>query len=259
MRLFVCDPVERQARILLGVGMGCERIAVAEDVAVTRRALEKVLEGGDGQATVAFVHAQGVGRACSATEDWFRALPGGGLGIVYSEAWDDTVPAVVELAPLRWRVGTTQLLANVRPFVQFLASVGDLGGLTADTLLAGSWEPVLRERVLVLLGLLLPGTVSEEWEPSSERLEECLGAVQDLVWAVRAAVDSGRHPGWIAAGPVLQPLASEGSADDQVEALAEVVQQCLPEEGSTRHHRCQGFLDLRSALLPLLEPQRGTT
>ena len=258
MRLFLCDPVERQFRALALQGQEApsrrvQRIEVRDSGPATRRAVEAAIASDGDGASVLLVHAQGVGRACPATESWFGELPGYDLAVLYSEAWDDSSPPAVEIAPQRWRVGTTALLAHVRPFLDMLETVDGFEGLTADMLLSGSWEPVLRERVLDLLGLLLPAAVAQEWDPGIDRLGRCFDAVEDLVHALRSAVDAGRHPGWGVAGGVLEELATMGSADDQAEALTCAVGQCLPGGSRTLEQRQQSLLDLRDALLRLIE------
>ena len=257
MKLFVCDPVERQFRALAQQGQEApsrcvQRIEVCDSGPATRRAVEVAVARDGAGASLLLVHAQGVGRACTATEAWLGALPGYDLAVLYSEAWDDSSPAVVEIAPQRWRVGTTALLAAVRPFLDLIETVDSFEGLTADMLLSGSWEPLLRESVLDLLGFLLPCAVAVEWHPSDERLARCDDAIQSLVYALRSAVDSGRHSGWAATGGVLEGLATAGSVDDQVDALTEVVEQCLPGSSRTLEQRQQSLLDLRDALLRLV-------
>lgn len=269
MKVYLSDPVGHQrSRIAVGVHVVpgspvlCE-LAAGPDAGASRAAVEAAGRGSDGPALrIVLAHAQGVGRACPETEAWFARLEGFDLGILYSEAWLDQEPPVVELAEARWRAGTDLVLRNLGPLLAFLHGRSPADALSPELLVSPSWAPLVREHGLELLGHLLPVALMDGALPDG-RVDACRGALDRVIAEVarargagRAASAGGEAPPapWLAARGALRELAEVDDPDDARSVGHALLDDLL---AAPRDTRSRVFAEWRDDLLRVCEALAG--
>lgn len=263
MMVTLCEPVDALLKDLWAqasevVGPHLTQVPATGESSHVRRSLE-ALGVADAPSGVGphllFVHARGVGGATPETETWLSHLAGFDLAVLYSEAWERPEGQVEVIGPGRWKAGTRVVRTNLRSFLDQARASRGPQELAPSELARGSWETLLQEPVLELLGLLLPATVAQDWRPSGEHERRCYEAGERLVTLVRAAGASGAPHGWSQAGGVLSHLRAHASARSQADALAVIIEESL---GTGRtlpvKQRRAAFEALRCDLLRLLLP-----
>ena len=261
MKVYVCDPVGHQRdRMVAGVKSvlgddATRELPPALDARVSRGVVEAAgSETGAPAPRILLAHAQGVGRATPETEAWFATLEGFDLAILYSEAWLDLSPPVVELAKARWKTGTDLVLRNISPFLSFVRGRALADGISPGLLVTPSWAPLVREHVLGFLAFLLPAALTDI-ALTPQRLDACRSTLDRTVAEVERAREAGLPPSpgraataspWLFARGGLREMAEVGDPDDARSLAHGLLEDLLAAPLGTRS---RAFVEWRDDLL----------